>query len=91
MPSAKMRARVSIDEPGSRARRVFRNALIDGGESPLWSIASPPHVIRQSWSETDFTGFVLKILKFISHSPTRAIEHFQDNKNRAIHLLSGFH
>jgi hypothetical protein len=37
------------------------------------------------------TGFVLKILKFASHSPTRAIEHFQDNKNRAIHLLSGFH
>jgi len=33
------------------------------------------------------TGFVLKILKFVSHSPTRAIEHFQDNKNRAIHLL----
>jgi len=37
------------------------------------------------------TGFVLKILKFVAHSPTRAIEHFQDNKNRAIRLLSGFH
>ena len=37
------------------------------------------------------TGFVLKILKFIAHSPTRAIEHLQDNKNRAIRLLSGFH
>ena len=37
------------------------------------------------------TAFVLKILKFVAHSPTRAIEHFQDNKNRAIRLLSGFH
>ena len=37
------------------------------------------------------TGFILKILKFVSHSPTRAIEHFQDNKNRAIRLLSGLH
>ena len=37
------------------------------------------------------TGFVLKILKFVAHSPTRAIEHFQDNKNRAIRLLAGFH
>jgi hypothetical protein len=36
------------------------------------------------------TGFVLKILKLVAHSPTRAIEHFQDNKNRAIRLLSGF-
>jgi hypothetical protein len=30
------------------------------------------------------TGFV----KFVPRSPTRAIEHFHDNKNRAIHLLS---
>ena len=37
------------------------------------------------------TGFVLKILKSVSPSPTRAIEHFQDNKNRAIRLFSSFH
>lgn len=37
------------------------------------------------------TGFVLKILKSVSHSPTRAIERFQDNKNRAIRLVSGFY
>jgi hypothetical protein len=37
------------------------------------------------------TGFVLKILKFVAHSPTRAIEHFQVDKNRTIRLLSGFH
>jgi predicted transposase YbfD/YdcC len=37
------------------------------------------------------TGFVLKILKSVSPSPTRAIEHFQDNKNRAIRLFSRFH
>ena len=37
------------------------------------------------------TGFVLKILKSVSPSPTRAIERFQDNKNRAIRLFSGFH
>ena len=37
------------------------------------------------------TSLVLAILKTISASPTRAIEYFQDNKNRAIRLLSGFH
>lgn len=37
------------------------------------------------------TGFTLKILKSVSRSTTRAIEHFQDNRNRAIRLFSGFH
>ncbi len=37
------------------------------------------------------TSFVLTILKTVSSSPTRAIEYFQDHKNRAIRLLSGFH
>ena len=36
------------------------------------------------------TGFVLKILKSVAPSPTRAIEHFQDDRNRAIRLFSGF-
>jgi predicted transposase YbfD/YdcC len=36
-------------------------------------------------------GFVLKILKSVSPSPTRAIEHFQDDRNRAIRLFSDFH
>lgn len=36
------------------------------------------------------TGFVLKILKFVAHSPTRAIEQFQDNKNRAIRPSQDF-
>lgn len=34
------------------------------------------------------TGFVLKILKTVSPSPTRAIEYFQDDRNRAIRLFS---
>ena len=37
------------------------------------------------------TSFVLAILKTVSSSPTRALEYFQDDKNRAIRLLSGFH
>ena len=37
------------------------------------------------------TGFVLKILKSVSSSPTRAIERFQDDRNRAIRLVSGFY
>ena len=36
------------------------------------------------------TGFVLKILKSVAPSPTRAIEHFQDDRNRAIRLFSAF-
>ena len=35
--------------------------------------------------------FVLKILKSVAPSPTRAIEHFQDERNRAIRLFSGFY
>ncbi|MGH6848625.1 MAG: hypothetical protein ACREC0_14690 [Methylocella sp.] len=38
-----------------------------------------------------FTGFVLKILKPVSPSPTRTIEHFRDSKNRAIRRFSSFH
>ena len=34
------------------------------------------------------TGFVLKIPKSVAPSPTRAIEHFQDDRNRAIRLFS---
>jgi len=37
------------------------------------------------------TSFVLAILKTVSPSPTRAIEYFQDDRNRAIRMLSGFH
>ncbi len=37
------------------------------------------------------TSFVLAILKTVSPSPTRSIEYFQDDRNRAIRLLSGFH
>ena len=37
------------------------------------------------------TGFVLKILKSVSPSPTRAIERFQDDKNCAIRLFSRFY
>ena len=37
------------------------------------------------------TGFVLKILKSVLSSPTRAIERFQDDRNRAIRLFSGFY
>ena len=37
------------------------------------------------------TGFVLKILKSVAPSPTRAIEHFQDDRNRAIRLFSDFY
>jgi hypothetical protein len=37
------------------------------------------------------TGFVLKILKSVAPSPTRAIEHFQGDRNRAIRLFSGFY
>ena len=37
------------------------------------------------------TGFVLRILKSVAPSPTRAIEHFQDDRNRAIWLFSGFY
>ena len=35
-------------------------------------------------------GFVLKVLKSVSDSPTRAVKHFQYDKNRAIWLLSDF-
>lgn len=45
---------------------------------------APPNIFS-------ITGFVLKILKAVSPSPTQAIEQFQDNKNRAIRLLSDFH
>ena len=34
------------------------------------------------------TGFVLKILKSVAPSPTRAIEHFQDDRNRAIRAIA---
>ena len=37
------------------------------------------------------TGFALKILKSVSRSTTRAIERFQDDRNRAVRLFSGFH
>ena len=37
------------------------------------------------------TAFVLKILKSVSPSPRCAIERFQDTKNRAIRLFSGFY
>jgi hypothetical protein len=37
------------------------------------------------------TGFVVKILKSVSPSPTRAMEPFQDDKNRAIRLFSDFY
>jgi predicted transposase YbfD/YdcC len=37
------------------------------------------------------TSFALKILKPISPSLTRAMEHFQDDRNRAIRLFSDFH
>lgn len=36
-------------------------------------------------------AFTLRILKTVSASPTRAIEHFQDNRNRAIRLFRPFH
>ena len=39
---------------------------------------------------TIFCGFVLKILKSVAPSPTRAIEHFQDDRNRAIRLFFRF-
>jgi hypothetical protein len=35
--------------------------------------------------------FAFKILKSVSPSPTRAIELFQDDRNRAIRLFAGFH
>ncbi len=35
--------------------------------------------------------FVFKILKSVSSSPTRAIERFQDDRNRAIRLFACFH
>ena len=34
-------------------------------------------------------GFALKILKSIASSPTRAIEQFQDNRDKALRLFSG--
>jgi len=36
-------------------------------------------------------GFALKILKTVSPSATRAIEHFRDDRNRAVRLFSRFH
>ena len=36
-------------------------------------------------------AFALRILKSVSTSPTRAIEHFQDNRNRAIRLFKPVH
>ncbi|WP_252733554.1 transposase family protein [Paracoccus marinaquae] len=36
-------------------------------------------------------AFALRILKTVSPSPTRAIEHFQDNRNRAIRLFRPVH
>lgn len=35
--------------------------------------------------------FALRILKVVLPSPTRAIEHFQDNRNRAIQLFRPVH
>ena len=35
--------------------------------------------------------FVLKILKSVQPSPTRAIDWFQDDRNRAIRLFAGFY
>ena len=34
-------------------------------------------------------GFAPKILKSVAHSPTRAIEQFQDHSNNALRLFSG--
>jgi hypothetical protein len=33
-------------------------------------------------------GFALKILKSVSPSPTRAIEQFQDDRNKALRLFA---
>ena len=50
----------------------------------LLDLAAPRNIFS-------LTGFVLKILKSVAPSPTRAIEHFQDDRNRAIRLFSGFY
>lgn len=34
------------------------------------------------------TGFALKVLRCVSPSPTRAIEHFQDNRSRATQMIA---
>jgi transposase-like protein len=34
-------------------------------------------------------GFALKVLKSVSPSPTRAIEQFQDDRNKALRLFAG--
>jgi hypothetical protein len=36
-------------------------------------------------------GFALKILKTISRFTTPAIEHFQDDRNRAVRVFSAFY
>lgn len=36
-------------------------------------------------------AFALRILKTVSPSPTRTIEHFQDNRKRAIRLFKPVH
>src|SRR5271157_6418569 len=77
-----------------RSRQVKKNAE--------WQ--KPQHEVVYILGEDDYTnrcdnaprnifsltGFVLKILKSVAPSPTRAIEHFQDDRNRAIRLFSGF-
>ena len=44
---------------------------------------------RQCASIFSLIGFALKILKSVSPSPTRAIEQFQDDRNKALRLFSG--
>ncbi len=34
------------------------------------------------------TGFALKLLRWVSPSPTRAIEYFQDNRSRATQMIA---
>jgi predicted transposase YbfD/YdcC len=34
------------------------------------------------------TGLALKVLRWVSPSPTRAIEHFQDNRSRATQMIA---
>ncbi|VTZ27490.1 hypothetical protein MPC4_330031 [Methylocella tundrae] len=42
-------------------------------------------------NDFSLAGFALNILKLVSHSPNRAIEHFPDDRNRPTRLFSGFH
>ena len=85
-PAASPQALLGVNRDHWRIEIMHRNKDVILGEDGYTNRCD--NAPRNIFS---LTGFVLKILKSVAPSPTRAIEHFQDDRNRAIRLFSGFY